>query len=124
MLLRIFSGSLFFFLAIKMVQPIDFKEADHQNNGADGPGNGIRPGDRFQPVDILNSHGDVADPKNAPHSQHDDHRQGRFSRTPQDAGDTMGRCQQEIEGCNGSHMARTEIHHHRVIIEKSDQLWR
>ena len=102
--------------------PVGFQEVDQEHDAAAGPGDGIGPGDRFQPVHEVQGDGDIADPDQAPADQHSDHGHRGLARAPHDARDAMGEGQQAIEQADGPHMPHAKIDDFGGIVKNPDQL--
>ena len=104
------------------MDPVCFQEINEEHNAAEGPSDGIGPGNGGKSVDELDCDGDIADPNDAPAQQHGEHGNRRLSRTAHDAGDTVGKGHQTVEQADGSHMSGTEVDGLPGIAEEADQL--
>ena len=82
---------------LKTINPLSAQEQHKEDRRTDAPGQRICP--EYHP-DIRNEmhrDGNVGDTENAPDTEHDHHRDRRFSGTAQDRGNTVGKCQQDVE---------------------------
>ena len=104
--------------------PIGLQEIDEEDNTAEGPGDGVCPGNGGKPVDKFYGHGDIAYPDNAPAGKHCKHRNRRFSSTPHNAGNAMGKSQQAVKQADGTHMLYAKVDSLGRFAEKANQLGR
>jgi len=109
------------FHPVEVMNPIGFEEIDQEDDGAEGPGNGVGPGNGGQFVDDFDRYRDITDPENTPTAQHGEHGDGGLSGAPHNGSDTMGKCQQAVKQANGTHMPGAKIDGFRGIIEKTNE---
>ena len=79
------------------MNPVGLQEIDKEHRTAQRPGHGISPDDDLNIRDEPDNKADVGYPYQTPADQHDDHWDYGFSRSPQNAGHTVGERHQEIE---------------------------
>lgn len=95
-------------LLIKGMNPIRLEEIDEEDEGAEGPGEGIGPGHGGKLRDEPYRYRDIGDAEYAPAAQHDHHRYRGLARAAEHAGDAMGEGHQAIEQADGTHVLSAE----------------
>ena len=104
------------------MNPVSLQEVDEEQKGTARPGNGICPGNGGQLVYVTNCDRNIDDTDHTPAAEHNDHGNGCFACTPQDACDTMGEGKQAEEKANGSHMHNTKFNYFLGFVKEPDQL--
>ena len=110
------------FQPVEVVNPIGFQEVNQEDDGAEAPGDGICPGNSGKLVDEFDGDGDIGDADDAPANKHGDHGNRSLACAAHNGGDTVGKCQQEIEQADGPHVHGAEVDGQFVAGEKSYEL--
>ena len=106
------------------MDPVCFQEIDEEDNAAEGPGDGVCPGDGGELIDKLHRNGNVGHPEHTPAGKHGKHGDGCLACAPHHTGYAMGERKQEVEKTNGAHMLNTVANGRCRFTEKADQLRR
>ena len=112
----------FGFQTVKIVDPVSLYEINEENDGTQGPGQGIGPGNGGQMLDKPDCYGDVADTDEAPADHHGNHGHRGLAGTAHNGGHTVGECQQEVEQADGPGMHASVGDHLGGVIEECNEL--
>lgn len=108
-------------LLLKPVHPVRLQEIEQKYDGAQSPGQRIRPENHLDFRDKTQDDGDVAHPDDAPETEHGEHGHGGFSGAPQNTRDTVGEGEQEVEERDRPCVGRPVSDHLRRAVEGGDQ---
>ena len=101
--------------------PVCFQKVDEEHDGAQAPGERIRPKHGLNLRDDPHGNGDIADTDHAPADHHDQHRHDRFPGAAQDAGNAVREGEQEVKQRDGVRLHDAEGDDVRFSVKERDQ---
>ena len=104
------------------MEPIGLEKIDEENHGAHKPRQRIGRKHHLNFGHKTNHYGNIGNAQQAPGGQHGEHGNHRFSRAPHNAGNAVGKRQQEIKQRFQTRLPGTVIHHLGSSIKQRNQI--
>ena len=101
------------------MDPVGLQEINQENDGTQGPGQRIGPENYIDNRDDFHNDTDIGNSDNTPAAHHDKHGDRRLSRTAQNPGNAVGKCQQEIEERNRTRLCGSIGDYFGIIVKCS-----